>query len=112
MVLTASALRRDIYRTLDRVAESGIPVEVLHKKRRVRIVPVERKSRLANLRKRSIMRCAPEELVHIDWSGAELGPPALGSGSGSQSRPRIVRMPRMERVRVLRAHAAADGTCS
>jgi len=69
MALTASALRQNIYKTLDRILETGVPVEVVRKNRRVRIVPVEKKSRLANLKKRAIMKCDPEKLVHIDWSG-------------------------------------------
>lgn len=49
MAITASQLRQDIYRLLDRVLESGEPLEIERKGRRLRVVPDERPSRLASL---------------------------------------------------------------
>jgi hypothetical protein len=69
VALTASTLRKNIYRTLDHVLDTGVPVEVIRGNRRLRIVPVEKRGKLANLKKRPVMKCDPEELVHIDWSG-------------------------------------------
>lgn len=68
MRLTASKLRQDIYRILDRILESGQPVEIERKGRLLRIVPDEPPDRLAKLRPRPYLRCDPEELVHLDWS--------------------------------------------
>jgi hypothetical protein len=68
MAVSASALRQNIYKMLDRVIDTGIPVEIERKNRRLKIVAVEKKNKLANLRKRPVMRCAPEKLVHVDWS--------------------------------------------
>jgi antitoxin (DNA-binding transcriptional repressor) of toxin-antitoxin stability system len=68
MTVSASVLRQNIYKMLDRVLETGVPVEIERKNRHLRIVPLEKKSKLANLKKRSVMRGSPERLVHIDWS--------------------------------------------
>jgi prevent-host-death family protein len=57
MALTASALRQNVYKVLDQVAETGIPVEINRRGRMLRIVSAE-----------SIINGNPEDLVHIDWS--------------------------------------------
>jgi prevent-host-death family protein len=68
MALNASALRKDVYKILDRVAETGIPAEINRRGRKLRIVSVGKKSKLANVKKRSTIKCNPEDLIHIDWS--------------------------------------------
>jgi hypothetical protein len=67
--ITPSRLRANIYRVLDRVLESGIPVEIERHGRRLLIVPADRESRVANLRPHpEYLRGDPEDLVHLDWS--------------------------------------------
>ncbi len=69
--LTASKLRENVYKILDQILETGIPVEILRDGRILRIVPADKpkKSKIENLvEHREAIRCAPEELVHIDWS--------------------------------------------
>jgi hypothetical protein len=71
--LTASRLRANVYRVLDQVLETGIPVEVERHGRRLRIVTADSGSpapagRLRRLKARKYLRCAPEALVHVDWS--------------------------------------------
>jgi hypothetical protein len=68
MTLSASALRQDLYKKLDSVLATGIPLEIKRRKGRLRIIPVRKKNKLSNLKKRNIIKCDPEELVHIDWS--------------------------------------------
>jgi prevent-host-death family protein len=68
MALTASALRQNVYKVLDRVAETGIPVEINRRGRMLRIVSAEKKSKFANMKKRPIINGNPEDLVHMDWS--------------------------------------------
>jgi hypothetical protein len=68
MVLSASALRQDLYKRLDNVLRTGIPLEIKRRKGRLRIIPVHKKSKLSNLKKRNVIKCDLEELVHIDWS--------------------------------------------
>ncbi len=67
---SVSRLRANLYRVLDRVLETGVPVEVERKGRRLRIVPTEAEGRLANLSPHpDYLRSDPESLVHMDWSG-------------------------------------------
>ena len=76
MALTASRLRQDIYRILDRVAETGIPVEIRRKGKMLKIIAVEVPSKLSNLETRQgFVVGDPEDLVHLDWSGEwSMGP--------------------------------------
>jgi hypothetical protein len=65
---TASELRADVYRVLDSVLDSGVPVEIERKGRVLRIVADEPPSRLSRLVKRKVLNCAPGAIVHLDWS--------------------------------------------
>lgn len=71
MRVTASTLRANIYKILDRVAETGIPVEIVRGTKRLKIVPADDAPlrRLDRLRKRpKTIVGDPETIVHIDWS--------------------------------------------
>jgi antitoxin (DNA-binding transcriptional repressor) of toxin-antitoxin stability system len=69
MVMTASALRRDIYRILDRVLETGEPVIIERNGRRVRISPEGAPSRLDALVPRpEVVVGDSDDFVHLDWS--------------------------------------------
>ena len=68
MALTASALRKNVYKVLDHVAKTGIPVEINRRGHMLRIITAEKKSKLANMKKRPIINGDPEALVHMDWS--------------------------------------------
>ncbi|MEX2626989.1 MAG: hypothetical protein WD225_08885 [Ilumatobacteraceae bacterium] len=69
MSLTASKLRENVYRILDEVLETGVPVEIERHGRRLRIVPVDAASPLDRLvcRPDAIVG-DPDDLVHVDWS--------------------------------------------
>lgn len=69
MTLKASSLRENIYRILDQVLETGVPVEIERRGKILKIIPAEPRSKLANLKPRPYLLCDPEELVHLDWSG-------------------------------------------
>lgn len=68
--ISASALRADIYRVIERVARTGQPVDVTSKGRRVRIVAVDDPpSRLDVLTPHPDAVVGDlDDLVHIDWS--------------------------------------------
>lgn len=68
MKITASKLRENVYQILDNIISTGEAVEIVRKGQILRIVPAEKRSRLANLPKRDLLNCDPEDLVHIDWS--------------------------------------------
>lgn len=68
MALTASKLRQDVYRILDQVLETGVPVEVERRGRILKIVPLAAPSKFSNLVQRDVMIGDPDNFVHIDWS--------------------------------------------
>ncbi len=71
MTVTATQLRKDIYRILDQVLETGTPVEIDRKGHRLKIVLDEPRggNKLEHLvRRDEFLKCDPEELVHLDWS--------------------------------------------
>jgi hypothetical protein len=69
-VLSPTLLRANLYRLLDEVLETGIPIEIERDGRRLRIVPVEPVSRFAALSPDpAYLPGDPEDIVHLDWSG-------------------------------------------
>ena len=71
--LTPSKLRANVYRVLDQILETGVPVEIERHGRRLQIVAQDRRraptrSRLTRLERRQYLRCRPEALIHVDWS--------------------------------------------
>jgi prevent-host-death family protein len=65
MALTATKLRSDLYRAIDRVIRTGVPIEVELRGKKVRIVPVEPRDKLAGLVKRpGVIAGDPGRLPH------------------------------------------------
>ncbi len=69
MAISISSLRQNIYKLFDQVLQTGTPLEVERHGKTLVIASVPEPDRLKNLRKRNVMKCEPEELVHLDWSG-------------------------------------------
>lgn len=68
MAVTASELRQNIYKLLDEVLESGVPLEIERKGRRLRLAPADPPSKLDRLVGHpDFMVGDPEDFVHIDW---------------------------------------------
>ncbi|HWB71890.1 MAG TPA: type II toxin-antitoxin system Phd/YefM family antitoxin [Egibacteraceae bacterium] len=69
MAISASELRQNIYRLLDEVLETGLPLEIERKGKRLRIVPVHTGSRLERIQgDPELIVGDPDDLVHLDWS--------------------------------------------
>ena len=71
MKITASKLRENIYKVLDQVIETGVPVEIERRGRILKIVPGDEnpRSKLARLEPRpKAIVGDPEDLIHLDWS--------------------------------------------
>lgn len=69
MAVTASKLRDNVYRILDQVLDTGIPVEVVRRNRKLKIIPdgEPAEAKLHNLKARpKAIRGNPEDLVHLD----------------------------------------------
>ena len=70
MIMTPSKLRGNIYNILDKVLETGIPVEIQRRGKILCIMPPAGKkySKLSKLKKRDVLVGDPEDIVHMDWS--------------------------------------------
>lgn len=68
MDVTASRLRQNIYRLLDRVASTGIPLVIRRKAGIVKVVAEKKTGKLARLKKRNIIKGDPRDIIHMDWS--------------------------------------------
>ena len=66
--MTASELRQNIYRLLDQVLDTGVPLEIELRGRTLRISPEPQRDKLDNLKRRDCMVGDPEDIVHMDWS--------------------------------------------
>jgi prevent-host-death family protein len=71
MPLTVSEFRENIYRLLDQVLETGVPVEIERHGKLLKIVPTEMPKKLDNIiDRKDFLRGDPEDIVHLDWSRA------------------------------------------
>ena len=68
-MITASALRGNIYRLLDQVAENGRPLTVSRRRKVLKICRVESSAKLDRLVKHDCIKGDPQSLVHLDWEG-------------------------------------------
>lgn len=70
MPYKVTELRRDIFRVLDKVLETGEVVEVERKGRLLRIVPVDAPAPIERLRQiPDLIVGDPGALEHVDWAG-------------------------------------------
>ena len=61
--------QKNFLRLLDRVAKTGVPVEIQRKGKRLLVTPVEKKRKLEQLEPHpEFIVGDPDDLVHIDWS--------------------------------------------
>jgi hypothetical protein len=68
MHITVSKLRENVYRILDEVIETGVPVEVVRKGVVLRIAAEKPVSKLARLKKRNIFVGDSDDIIGMDWS--------------------------------------------
>lgn len=66
-MITPSELRQNLYNLLDQVILTGIPVEIKRKNKVLKIIIEQPKLKLDNLKKREVMNCKPDEIIHNDW---------------------------------------------
>lgn len=67
--ITATELRKNIYKLLDEILNSGVPLEVERKGKRLIIVPADAVPKLDLLEPHADCIIGdPEDIVHMDWS--------------------------------------------
>ncbi|MEZ4636318.1 MAG: type II toxin-antitoxin system Phd/YefM family antitoxin [Caldilineaceae bacterium] len=66
--VTPTELRSDIYRLLDEVLETGLPLEIRKGEHLLRITPVEKVDKFQNLIDRAdVIQGDPDDLVSLHW---------------------------------------------
>jgi hypothetical protein len=68
MTINPTEFRKNIYKLLDQVLNTGVPIEIERKGKRIKIVPEKKMNKLDNLKRRKLFNCDPNGIVHIDWS--------------------------------------------
>jgi len=66
--ITVTELRGNIYKLLDEVLNTGIPIEIKKGGKKLKIVPVNKANKLQNLVSRpNAIKGNPNDLVNISW---------------------------------------------
>ena len=66
--VTPTELRGNIYKLLDEVLQTGVPLEINKGGKLLRIVPMKKKTKLSNLvKKPNAIVGNPDDLVDISW---------------------------------------------
>jgi prevent-host-death family protein len=61
-------LRANIYKLLDEVLRTGLPIEIKKGDRRLRLIPVEKNDKFSNLVSRpGVIQGDPDDLVALSW---------------------------------------------
>ena len=68
MKTTATELRSNLYKYLDRLLETGEVLEIERKGRILRIVAEDAPPKLSRIRKKDTIIGDPETLIEIDWT--------------------------------------------
>ena len=69
MPISLTKLRADLYKIVDQVIDTGLPVDIERNGKKVRIIALEKKSKLANIKPHpGTIVGNPDELIHLDWS--------------------------------------------
>lgn len=66
-MITPSELRHDLYNLLDKVIQTGEPIEIKRKNKVLKIIIEPSPSKLSNLKKRDVLNCAPDDIIHNNW---------------------------------------------
>lgn len=68
MLITLTELRSDLYNVVDHIIETGVPIEVLRKGHKLKIILADGPSKLERLmRRQNVINGDPESIVHCEW---------------------------------------------
>jgi antitoxin (DNA-binding transcriptional repressor) of toxin-antitoxin stability system len=66
--ITLTELRADLYKVVDQIIKTGVPVVVQRNGHLIKIVLADGSSKLERLTQKSgVINCDPEDIVHCDW---------------------------------------------
>lgn len=63
--ISVTALRQNLFKLVDQVLATGVPVEIERHGKKLLLIPAESVSKLANLKRRHVIVGDPEELVDL-----------------------------------------------
>lgn len=63
--ISVTALRQNLFKVVDQVLATGVPVEIERHGKKLLLIPAEPVSKLANLKRRHVIVGDPEELVDL-----------------------------------------------
>jgi hypothetical protein len=92
MRMTATQFRQDLFKTLDRVAQTGEPLEIERNGALLRLQVVEAAGALLDLERfanrRSLLKVPAAALVSSDWSGLWRPEGGFAEGPSGKKAPR------------------------
>ena len=65
--VSATKLRQNLYKILDDILNSGIPVEIERNGKILKIIPEVSIKKMDNLKPHKIITGSPEDLISVDW---------------------------------------------
>ena len=68
MAITATKLRQNLYRILDEIIDSGIPVRINRRGEILKIIPEKKKSKLERLTEHKTIVGDPESIIDISFA--------------------------------------------
>lgn len=69
MKVTSTQLRQNIYKFLDEVLNSGVPLEIERNGKLLKIIAEVPQSKLKNISPiQNLITCNPDDLENMDWS--------------------------------------------
>ncbi len=66
--LSLTALRSQLFKIVDGIIDTGIPIEIERKGKRLKIILEGKKSKFSNLKKRDCINGNPDELIDLKVS--------------------------------------------
>ncbi len=63
--ISVTALRQNLFKVVDQVLDTGVPVEIERHGKKLLLIPAEPVSKLANLKRRHVIVGDPEDLVDL-----------------------------------------------
>ncbi len=63
--MSVTALRQNLFKVVDQVLDTGVPVEIERHGKKLLLIPAEPVSKLVNLKRRHIIVGDPEDLVDL-----------------------------------------------
>ncbi len=68
MSLSLTELRTDLYKVVDQIIETGIPVEVMRNGHKIKIILADGPSKLERLVRRThVINGDPDSIIYNDW---------------------------------------------